>query len=236
MSHRERKAMLQAQPRISRSEGLVFVIDADMPSRESAERLIRRQGWRVETFATAAEFLALHTRDAPCCLVLDVDLPDMSGLELQRRMVELGSTMPVIFIGSDVDISVSVRAMKAGALEFLTKPFAADDLLVAVADAIDRSRYRHRREAELSALRARYDSLTPRERQVMGLVASGLLNKQVGGELGTSVVTVKAQRGQVMRKMKVNSLADLVRMAATLQLPVAGRSHAHQSATSSYSL
>src|SRR5918995_2387097 len=167
-------------------QGVVFVVDNDVSVRESVDLLIRWAGWRVEGFASAEAFLSRPSVDAPSCLVLDVDLPGLSGLELQQRLAESGRSMPTIFITGRGDIPTTVQAMKAGALGFLTKPFADTDLLDAIEDGIERSHAARERNAELRTIRARYDSLTPRECQVMGLVVSGLLNKQVGGELGTS--------------------------------------------------
>jgi FixJ family two-component response regulator len=200
---------------------IVFVVDDDVSVRESLELLIKAAGWQPETFASALEFQSRPRPTVPCCLVLDVTLPGLSGLELQQRLVER-TDMPIIFITGHGDVTMSVQAMKAGAVEFLTKPFTNDVLLDAIGGAIQRSRTAVRQEAELRVLRSAYASLTPRERDVMALVVSGLLNKQVGGELGISEITVKAHRGQVMRKMKADSLPELVTMAARLGLRPAG--------------
>jgi FixJ family two-component response regulator len=196
---------------------IVFVVDDDVSVRESLELLIRTAGWQPETFASAPEFLSRPRADVPCCLVLDVTLPGLNGLELQQQLAER-TDMPIVFITGHGDVPMSVQAMKAGAVEFLTKPFKDDVLLDAIRGAIERSRAALRLGAEIMALRNCYESLTPREREVMALVVSGLLNKQVGGELGISEITVKAHRGQVMRKMKAESLPDLVTMAARLGL------------------
>jgi FixJ family two-component response regulator len=194
---------------------VVFVVDDDVSVRESLELLIKTAGWQPKTFASAQEFLSRPQPTAPCCLVLDVTLPGLNGLELQQQLV--GRTdMPIIFITGHGDVPMTVQAMKAGAVEFLTKPFKDDVLLDAIRGAIERSRAALRVDSEMRTLRHCYQSLTPREREVMALVVSGLLNKQVGGELGISEITVKAHRGQVMRKMKADSLPDLVTMAARL--------------------
>jgi len=196
---------------------IVFIVDDDISVRESLELLIRSAGWKPETFASAQAFLLRSRPLAPCCLVLDVTLPDLNGLDLQKLVADR-IDMPIIFITGYGDVPTTVRAMKAGAVEFLTKPFSDDVLLTAIQHAIGRSRTALSQEAALRTLRDRHASLTPREREIMELVVSGLLNKQVGGELGISEITVKAHRGQVMRKMKADSLADLVTMAATLRL------------------
>ena len=196
---------------------IVFVVDDDVSVRESLELLIMSAGWKPETFASAQEFLSRPRSAVPCCLVLDVTLPGLNGLELQQQLGER-TEMPIIFITGYGDVPMTVRAMKAGAVEFLTKPFKDDVLLYAIQGAIERSRAALVRESEMQALQGCYSSLTPREREVLALVANGLLNKQVGGELGISEITVKAHRGQVMRKMKADSIADLVTMATRLGL------------------
>jgi FixJ family two-component response regulator len=201
---------------------IVFVVDDDVSVRESLELLIRTAGWRPETFSSAQDFLSRPRSTVPCCLVLDVTLPGLSGLELQRQLVDRAD-MPIIFITGHGDVPMSVQAMKAGAVEFLTKPFRDGVLLDAIRGAIERSRVAVRQDSEMLVLREGYASLTPREREVMVLVVSGLLNKQVGGELGISEITVKAHRGQVMRKMKADSLPNLVGMAARLGLRSAPR-------------
>ncbi len=200
---------------------IVFVVDDDVSVRESLELLIQTAGWRAETFVSAREFLARPRALVPSCLVLDVTLPDLNGLDLQKRVAIERSDLPVIFITGHGDIPMSVQAMKAGAIEFLTKPVDAEVLLCAIEQALERSRRALDHEAKIRRLRESYLSLTPREREVMMLVASGLLNKQVGGELGISEITVKAHRGQVMRKMKADSLPALVNMVAHLGLPSA---------------
>jgi len=197
---------------------IVFVVDDDISVRESLELLIRCAGWQPETFASAQAFLSRPRVLAPSCLVLDVSLPGLNGLDLQKRIAVDRIDMPIIFITGYGDVPTTVQAMKAGAVEFLTKPFGDDVLLSAIRHAIERSRVALGHEAEMQVLRDRYASLTPREREVMALVASGLLNKQVGSELGISEITVKAHRGQVTRKMKADSIADLVNMAARLRL------------------
>lgn len=197
---------------------IVFVVDDDISVRESLELLIRSVGWRAEAFASAQEFLARPRVLVPSCLVLDVSLPGLNGLELQKSVAVERPDMPIIFITGHGNVPMTVQAMKAGAVEFLTKPFGDDVLLSAIRDALERSLAALGYEAEMQVLRDCYESLTRREREVMALVVTGLLNKQVGGELGISEITVKAHRGQVMRKMKADSIAELVKMAARLRL------------------
>ncbi|PWT83486.1 MAG: DNA-binding response regulator [Acidobacteria bacterium] len=195
---------------------IVFVVDDDAWVRESLESLIQDEGWQPETFASAQQFLDRPRTFTPSCLVLDISLPGLNGLELQQRVGAERADMPIIFITGHGDIPMSVGAMKAGAVEFLTKPFNDEVLLTAIREALQRSRIALAQETEVKELRERYASLTPRERDVMALVASGLLNKQVAGELGITESTVKAHRGQVMQKMMANSVADLVKMTARL--------------------
>lgn len=195
----------------------VFVVDDDVSVRESLELLIHTAGWHPETFASASAFLARPRVHVPSCLVLDVSLPDLNGLELQTRIAGDRLDMPIIFITGYGDVPMTVKAMKAGAVEFLTKPFSDDVLLSAVAGALERSRGTLGHEAEVREVRRRYESLSRREREVLALVVSGLLNKQIGGELRISEITVKAHRGKMMRKMKAGSVADLVKMAAALR-------------------
>jgi len=204
---------------------IVFVVDDDVWVRESLETLIRDEGWQAETFASAQEFLDRPRVFTPSCLVLDISLPGLNGLELQKRVAAERTDLPIIFLTGHADIPMSVGAMKAGAVEFLTKPFNDEVLLTAIRQALERSRLALAQGAEMQVLRDRHASLTPRERDVMALVVSGLLNKQVAGELGISESTVKAHRGQVMQKMKANSVADLVKMTAKL----------HQGAATNYS-
>ncbi|HTS35757.1 MAG TPA: response regulator transcription factor [Candidatus Solibacter sp.] len=195
---------------------IVFVVDDDISVRESIELLIQNEGWQAETFASAREFLDRPRVTLPSCLILDVSLPDLNGLDLQQQVASERNDMPIIFITGHGDIPMTVRAMKAGAVEFLTKPLSNEVLLNAIRQALERSRVAMAQREQINEFRKSYASLTPRERQVMGLVISGLLNKQIGGELGISEITVKAHRGQVMHKMKADSVASLVKMAARL--------------------
>ena len=204
---------------MTEADAIVFVVDDDESVRQSLKNLVGSVGLRVEAFASAQEFLRSKLMDVPGCLVLDVRLPGLSGLDLQKRMADAGIEIPIIFITGHGDIPMTVRAMKAGAVEFLTKPFRDQDLLDAIQQALERDRTAREQRAEIEELRSRLDSLTPREREVMGLVVAGLLNKQIAGELGTSETTIKIHRHQVMEKMRAGSLAELVRMADRLGIP-----------------
>ena len=209
---------------MARITPIVFVVDDDISVRESLELLIADAGWRPELFASAREFLARQRPPSPSCLVLDVGLPDLNGLELQKRIAGERADMPIIFITGRGDIPITVQAMKAGAVEFLTKPFTPAVLLRAIQSALERSRACLQEQAKLQALRDRYQALSHREREVMSLVVRGLLNKQVSGELGISEITVKQHRGRMMRKMRTRSLPELVTIAARLGLETAGNS------------
>ncbi|MGC1408165.1 MAG: response regulator transcription factor [Acetobacteraceae bacterium] len=203
---------------MSHGQPIVFIVDDDVSVRESLELLVGSSGWKPETFVSAQEFLSRPPPLTPSCLILDVNLPDLNGLDLQKRVAADRTEMPIIFITGYGDVPMTVRAMKAGAVEFLTKPFSDDVLLDAIRQAIERSQSALDHEADIRELRNRHTSLSRREREVMALVVAGLLNKQIGGELGISEITVKAHRGQVMRKMRAGSLADLVTMSAKLGL------------------
>jgi FixJ family two-component response regulator len=205
------------------SEPIVFVVDDDASVREAVKKLISSVGLRVETFGSTREFLDGKRPDSPACLVLDVRLPDASGLELQHALAEAGVQIPIIFITGHADVPMTVRAMKAGAVEFLTKPFRGQELLDAIQVAIARDRVARNEQGQIQELRSRYETLTAREKEVLALVVSGLLNKQVGAELGASELTVKTHRGRVMQKMQAESLADLVRMYERLKPSIASK-------------
>jgi FixJ family two-component response regulator len=204
---------------VTEADAMVFVVDDDTSLRESLKNLIRSVGLRVEAFASAQEFLRSKHPDVPGCLVLDVRLPGLSGLDLQKRMAEADVEIPIIFITGHGDVPMTVQAMKAGAVEFLTKPFRDQELLDAIQQALERDRKAREQRAEVEALRSRFDLLTPREREVMPLVVAGLLNKQIAAELGASETTIKIHRHHVMEKMRAGSLADLVRIADRIGIP-----------------
>ena len=205
-------------PTLPRSETVIAVVDDDLSAREGLSSLVRSMGWRAETFASAQEFLARSGAEAPSCLVLDLQLPGLSGLDLQKRMANIGLQTPIVFLTGHGNIPASVQAIKAGAVEFLTKPFDEQELLRAIQEAVERDRDVRRQQADMRELRDRYESLTAREQEVMQHVVSGLLNKQIAAALDITEFTVKIHRGQVMRKMCAASLADLVRMAERLAI------------------
>jgi len=208
---------------------IVFVVDDEPSVRRAIKRLVESEGLRVELFGSAPEFLQGRRPDAPSCLVLDIKLPGITGLDFQHQLSEAGIRIPIIFITGHGDIPMTVRAMKAGAVEFLTKPFLGENLLDAIQVALERDRTRRQQESKIAVLRERFDSLTPREQEILPLVVSGRPNKQIAADLGTSEITIKVHRGSIMRKMQAEYLADLVRMAGRLRLPVGQRSSNHTS-------
>jgi FixJ family two-component response regulator len=208
---------------------IVFVVDDEPSVRRAIKRLVGSEGLQVELFGSAQEFLQGWRPDAPSCLVLDISLPGINGLDFQRQLTKTDIRIPIIFITGKGDIPMTVRAMKAGAVEFLTKPFRDQDLLDAIEVALERDRTRRQEESKIAVLRERFDSLTPREQEILPLVVSGRPNKQIAAELGTSEITIKVHRGSIMRKMQAESLAHLVRMASSLDLPVGQRSSNHTS-------
>ena len=205
-------------------EAVIAIVDDDPSARRGLQRLIRSAGWKVETFASAKEFLARPRTESPNCVLLDLQLPDLSGLDLQKRMAEIGLDVPIVFLTGHGNIPASVQAMKAGAIEFLTKPPDEQELLRAIQEAVERGRRARQQHVEMSELRGRYESLTAREQEVMQQVISGMLNKQIAAELKITEDTVKFHRGNIMRKMRADSFADLVRMAESLAIPTDKRS------------
>ena len=200
-------------------EAVIAIVDDDPSARRGLQRLIRSAGWKVETFASAEEFLARPRAESPNCVLLDLQLPDLSGLDLQKRMAEIGLDIPIVFLTGHGNIPASVQAMKAGAIEFLTKPADEQELLRAIQEAVERCRRMRQQRVEMSELRNRYESLTARQQEVMQQVISGMLNKRIAAELNITEDTVKFHRGHIMRKMRADSLADLVRMAKNLAIP-----------------